>query len=85
MRKNGRSGLEEGRDRAVEGVGNGAENFGFARLNERIEGDGLGAGGEDVLLYLRNGLREAVEGGAEMRELALSGREPGDFGTGNPA
>jgi hypothetical protein len=77
--------LEEGRDRAIESVGDGAKNFGFARMDKSVEGHGLGAGGENVLLYLRNGLSEAVEGGAEMRELALSGREPGDFGAGNPA
>jgi hypothetical protein len=77
--------LEEGRDRTVESISDSAENFGFARLDKSVEGHGLRTGGEDVLLYLRNRLREAIEGGAKMREFALSGREPGDFGARNPA
>jgi hypothetical protein len=52
--------LKERRDRAIEGVGDGAEDFGFAGLDEIVEGNGLGAGGQDVLLNLRDGLCEAI-------------------------
>ena len=78
-------GLNKWRDRAIEGVGDGAEEFGFARLNDGVEGDGLDAGGQDGLLYLRNGLREAVESSAEMSEVALDGRQPWDFRASDPA
>ena len=53
-------GWDKGWDRAVEGIGNGAEHFGFHFLDKAIGGDGLGAGVEEVLLDLRRGLGKAV-------------------------
>ena len=75
---------EKWRDRAIECVGDGAKEFGFARLDSGIERDSFGAGGKDVLLYLRDGLSEAVKGGVEMGEVAFGRGEPGNLGAGNP-
>ena len=73
------------RDRAVEAVGDGAEELGFARLDFRVERDRLGAGGEDVFLNLGNGLGEPVESGIEVDEIAFARREPRNLGASNPA
>ena len=76
---------EKWRDRAIECVGDGANEFGFARLDSGIERDSFGTGSKDVLFYLRDRLSEAVEGGVEMGEVAFGRREPRDFGAGHPA
>src|SRR4051812_26741092 len=71
------------RDRAVEAVGNGAQQFGFAGLNGVIEGNGLGAGGENVLLYLRDRLGEPIKGRVEMSQVAVGRRKPRNFRAGD--
>ena len=46
----------EGRDGAIQGVGDGAEHFGLGFANKTVGGDGLGASVENVLFDLRGGL-----------------------------
>jgi hypothetical protein len=69
--------LEEWRDRTIQRIGDGAEDFGFAGLDDGVEGDGLDTGGEDILLYLRDGLGEAVEGGVEVGKVARNNKPVG--------
>ena len=52
--------LDERRHWAVEGFGDGAEEFGFGFLDDAVGGDDLGAGVDDVLFDLRDGLVEAI-------------------------
>ena len=59
------------RHRAIQRVGNGAEQFGFAFLNHAIGADGVDAGFNQILFDDRHGLREAVERGVNLVHAAL--------------
>ncbi len=76
---------DERREGAVEGVGDGAEEFGFGFQDEAVGGNGLSAGVEDVLFDLRGGQGKAVQGGVNPGEIGLVGREERDFGLGGVA
>ena len=63
--------LHEWRHRAIERVGNGAEQLCFTFLNDLIDSDNLGAGVKNILLYLRDGLAEPCKRSIDVREIAL--------------
>src|SRR5690242_18682585 len=75
-----RFGGNERRYRAVEGVSNGAEHFGFGFANKAIGGDGLGAGVEDVFLNLWGRLGKTIQRGVDLRQIALFSRNKRYFG-----
>ncbi len=63
--------LRKGRDRTIERIGDGAEQFRFAFLDDAISRDRLGAGVEDVLFDLRHGQAETLEGAVETGVVAV--------------
>ena len=67
------------RDRAIERIGDGAEQLGLGNLNDAVSGDCFGAGVEDILFDLRHSQRETPERGIQSRQIAIDLGQKRDF------
>jgi len=63
------------RHRAVERVGDGPQEFRLHSLDDTVGGDRLSAGIQDVLLDLRHGLAQPVQGRVQLPQLAFGRRQ----------
>jgi hypothetical protein len=67
--------LHKRRDRTIQRAGDGAEEFGFAFLDQAVRPDDMHTGFDHLLIDFRCGQREAIERGFQLFQPAFFARQ----------